>query len=408
MQPFVRVPYPGGGPPVLPLRFRIRRTPGRWRGCAGRRRRAGCRWRRCSLRWSRSTGWRRGSLRRCGSLRTCSGWRVHAGSRRPRAHPRRTRPHGGRRSCWPRVALADQLHVENQLGFRRNRTFAGIAIPQFVRNEQAALAADMHSFEPGVPARNHLMRPVGKRDRLAAVTRRVELRPVGQIARVVDRQPFARFGDLARPNLRIDVVQRIGRRSAAEFVANRRAHQRRGVVQLRGRRARHGVEDFRAWSGSRERRDLRRQLRRRHASGCGPMRPRSCGRPMRSSRRRWRCCLRSQRQCGRGHERENEAEQRTLRHRSPVYAKAGLFRPRREIMEVETNEWHREISVWVARFDECQMANAPRQLSCGLLPNDRQTGITQCSTSARSVAAVVISVWPTIQSPSATSETAHG
>ena len=113
---YKRQPIPRwGGPPVLPLRFRIRRTPGRWRGCAGRRRRAGCRWRRCSLRWSRSTGWRRGSLRRCGSLRTCSGWRVHAGSRRPRAHPRRTRPHGGRRSCWPRVALADQLHVENQL-----------------------------------------------------------------------------------------------------------------------------------------------------------------------------------------------------------------------------------------------------------------------------------------------------
>ncbi len=40
---------------------------------------------------------------------------------------------------------------------------------------------------------------------------------------------------------------------------------------------------------------LRRHLGRRHAPGCGPVRRRRCGRPMRSSRRRWRCCLRSQR-----------------------------------------------------------------------------------------------------------------
>ena len=120
-------------------------------------------------RWRRCPRWRRRARRRRSSRRSRR-W-LHPRSRRPHAHPWRTWrawPDGRRWRRWPRVALAHQFHIENQLRLRRNRPLASLAIRQLVRNEQPPLAADVHPFKTRVPARNHLMLAIGKRNRLAA------------------------------------------------------------------------------------------------------------------------------------------------------------------------------------------------------------------------------------------------
>lgn len=126
--------------------------------------------------------------------------------------------------------------------------------------------------------------------------RRIELRPIRrQIARVMSGQPLARLQQIARTDLRIDVVQRESRRSAAQRLANLLAHQRRGIVHSSLRNPRQGVESLCARCRSRQRRNLRRHLGRRcNAPARGMMgRGRGCRGPM--CRSGWRSRLRRQR-----------------------------------------------------------------------------------------------------------------
>src|ERR1700731_3007633 len=69
-----------------------------------------------------------------------------------------------------------QFDVEHQRGVRRNDApGAAGAIAQRGRNDQGALAADLHAGDAFVPAGDHLVLSDRKFERLVAVDRRVEL-----------------------------------------------------------------------------------------------------------------------------------------------------------------------------------------------------------------------------------------
>jgi hypothetical protein len=86
---------------------------------------------------------------------------------------------------------AEQIDIEDQHGARRNdATGAARAIAQVRRNDQRALAADMHSGEAFIPALDDLALAEREGKRLAPVERAVELLALlavdEQPARVID------------------------------------------------------------------------------------------------------------------------------------------------------------------------------------------------------------------------------
>lgn len=195
----------------------------------------------------------------------------------------RTRALCARRRARPRIALAHRFNIKDQLRLRRNRTSAILPICQLPRNEKAAFSAHVHALKPRVPPRNHLMGAVEKFNRLiAAIPRRVELRPVGQISRVPHAQAFVRFNQSAGSNLRVDKVQRKRLRALTQLLANSFAHQRRRVVELHGWNAGDRVERPGARRRRRQSRDLWRQVRQRDATARRMMRRFRRRRPMRS------------------------------------------------------------------------------------------------------------------------------
>src|SRR3978361_2178791 len=91
-----------------------------------------------------------------------------------------------------RLLRAEPLDVEDQRGARRDVVAgAARAIAQIRRDDQRALAADMHGGDALVPALDHLALAEGEGERLVPVERAVELLALlavdEQPARVVDR-----------------------------------------------------------------------------------------------------------------------------------------------------------------------------------------------------------------------------
>ena len=167
------------------------------------------------------------------------------------------------------------------------------------------------------------MTAVEKIERLPTrvVMRRVELRAVHQVARVMHADAFVLLDRFAGSELRIDVIQRECLRPLAQFLANRAAQQRRGIVELHRGNAGHRVKRLRAGRRRRQSRNLRRQTRERDAAARNMMRRRSCRRVV----RRRRIGLGRQRpdRCG---DQKTREQNPILVHFYTVYAKPGPVR----------------------------------------------------------------------------------
>src|SRR4051794_12955928 len=75
-----------------------------------------------------------------------------------------------------RSADAEQLDVEHQRRVRRDHTAgAAAAVAERRRNDERALAADLHAGDPLIPAGDHLAAAEHERERLVAIARAVEL-----------------------------------------------------------------------------------------------------------------------------------------------------------------------------------------------------------------------------------------
>src|SRR3954447_20958385 len=78
-----------------------------------------------------------------------------------------------------RSADAEQLDVEHQRRVRRDHTAgAAAAIAERRRNDERALAADLHAGDALIPAGDHLAAAEHERERLVAIARAVGLRPM--------------------------------------------------------------------------------------------------------------------------------------------------------------------------------------------------------------------------------------
>ena len=76
---------------------------------------------------------------------------------------------------------AIELDVEDELSLGRDDgRAAGFAVGELVGDEEAALAADVHALEAGIPAVDDLVLAVGEADGFAAIDGGVEL---GAVAR---------------------------------------------------------------------------------------------------------------------------------------------------------------------------------------------------------------------------------
>src|SRR5271168_801788 len=111
---------------------------------------------------------------------------------------------------------AEQIYVEHQRGARRNDAAgAARAIAQVRRNDQRALAADMHGGDAFVPALDDLALAEREGKRLATVERAVEFLTLlavdEQPSGIIDRHGLAdlRHGSGAR--LDVDDAQTAGR-----------------------------------------------------------------------------------------------------------------------------------------------------------------------------------------------------
>src|SRR6185295_11662493 len=100
---------------------------------------------------------------------------------------------------------AEQFDVEDQRGVRRYQAArAASAIPKCWRNDEGALAADLHRGDAFIPTGDDLLLPDGKLERLTAIDRTVEFLAPGTIlvepAGVVHDANLAGFGRGARPD----------------------------------------------------------------------------------------------------------------------------------------------------------------------------------------------------------------
>src|ERR1043166_9476742 len=130
----------------------------------------------------------------------------------------------------------EQLHVEDERGVTRNlRGLAHGAVAERGRDDEPPPAADLHRPDALVPTFDDHAATEDEGERLPAVTRAVELRPVQESARVVDdrRLPRRRAGACAHDQIR--VLESGGRRhllarraapARREQVERARAHQR--------------------------------------------------------------------------------------------------------------------------------------------------------------------------------------
>src|SRR6202521_2250729 len=111
---------------------------------------------------------------------------------------------------------AEQIDVEHQRGARRDvAAGAARAIAQVRRNDQRALAADMHGGEAFVPALDDLALAEREGKRIAPVERAVELFALlaidEQPSGVIDRHGLAGLRHGSGPRLDVDDAQAAGR-----------------------------------------------------------------------------------------------------------------------------------------------------------------------------------------------------
>src|SRR6267154_4067845 len=111
-----------------------------------------------------------------------------------------------------RLLHRQQFDIEHQRGVRRNEAAgAARAVTQCGRNDQGALAADLHRGDALVPAGDHLALPDRKLERLVAVDRRVELLALLAVliepAGVMHDADLARLRRCARTDLAVDYLQ---------------------------------------------------------------------------------------------------------------------------------------------------------------------------------------------------------
>jgi hypothetical protein len=83
-----------------------------------------------------------------------------------------------------------------------------------IRDEEATLAAYMHTLKAGVPASDDAVCAVGEGDGLVAVHGGVELRSVEKVSGVVDGVPLLGGGELAGADLGVDPGELIADRGA--------------------------------------------------------------------------------------------------------------------------------------------------------------------------------------------------
>src|SRR4030095_13634857 len=84
---------------------------------------------------------------------------------------------------------------------------APLPVPKIARNDQTALAADLHGRHALVPPPDDLPLPQGEGERLPAVNRAIELCSVGEPAGVVDDRRLAGPWRVAVPDALVDVAQ---------------------------------------------------------------------------------------------------------------------------------------------------------------------------------------------------------
>src|SRR5579885_1722038 len=94
-----------------------------------------------------------------------------------------------------------QLHLEGQLRVGRDLAHGAVAVGQVRRDDQLALAANLHAGHALVPALDDLAATEPEREGLAAVEAAVELRTVLQRAGVMDDDLVALLGRLAVADL---------------------------------------------------------------------------------------------------------------------------------------------------------------------------------------------------------------
>jgi len=113
-----------------------------------------------------------------------------------------------------------------------------------IRDEETPLAADAHTIEAGIPARDYLVLAVGDGDWVSArmIVRRVELSAVGQVAGVVDGVPLVRRGQFAGTDFCVDVVERDGGGLKTKSFAKARAFEWRDILELYSGLRNEGVE----------------------------------------------------------------------------------------------------------------------------------------------------------------------
>src|SRR5579872_5196119 len=109
---------------------------------------------------------------------------------------------------WALTPDPQQLHLEQQRCVGRDDAAgASGAVAEIGRDRELADAADLHRGDAFVPALDHLPHADPELERLAAITRAVELAAVRQRADVVYGHGLARLRTGARPLLHILVLQ---------------------------------------------------------------------------------------------------------------------------------------------------------------------------------------------------------
>ena len=101
-------------------------------------------------------------------------------------------------------------------------------------DEEAALAADVHAREAGIPAGDHLVLALLQHEGSVVwvVVGGVELGAVDQIAGVVDGIPLLRSGERARAGLGVNVAKREGDGIDAEGLADAGSQLRRDIAEF--------------------------------------------------------------------------------------------------------------------------------------------------------------------------------
>src|SRR5262249_53538090 len=125
-----------------------------------------------------------------------------------------------------RILHVNELDIEDQVRFGRDLASTFLTVSQLIRNEQAPLAPDAHSFKTGVPTGNHAALALFEAEWLRAIARRIELGSVMKPAGVLDDINLARLSRRAVPDRNLDVAHRV----LSDELPGRRRNRRREVV----------------------------------------------------------------------------------------------------------------------------------------------------------------------------------